>query len=42
VTARKLRHYTVMLQLALTAGLAPGLCEQLEQLIAQSAAPATA
>jgi guanosine-3',5'-bis(diphosphate) 3'-pyrophosphohydrolase len=42
VTARKLRHYTVVLQLALTAGLAAGLCEQLEQLIAQSAAAATA
>ena len=40
VTARKLRHYTVMLQLALTAGLAAGLCEQLEQLIAQSTAAA--
>jgi (p)ppGpp synthase/HD superfamily hydrolase len=41
VTPRKLRHYTVMLQLALTAGLATGLCEQLEQLIAR-AAPAAA
>jgi hypothetical protein len=35
---RKLRHYTVMLQLALSAGLATGLCEQLEQLIARAAA----
>jgi (p)ppGpp synthase/HD superfamily hydrolase len=33
---RKLRHYTVMLQLALTAGLAPGLCKQLDELIAQT------
>jgi (p)ppGpp synthase/HD superfamily hydrolase len=34
---RKLRHYAVMLQLALTAGLAPGLCQQLDELIAQNA-----
>lgn len=34
---RKLRHYTVMLQLALTAGLAPDLCKQLDALIAQAA-----
>jgi (p)ppGpp synthase/HD superfamily hydrolase len=33
---RKLRHYTVMLQLALTANLAPGLCKQLDELIAQA------
>jgi guanosine-3',5'-bis(diphosphate) 3'-pyrophosphohydrolase len=38
VTPRKLRHYTVMLQLALSAGLATALCEQLEQLIARVAA----
>jgi (p)ppGpp synthase/HD superfamily hydrolase len=37
VSDRKLRHYTVMLQLALTASLAPGLCKQLDQLIAQAA-----
>jgi GTP pyrophosphokinase len=35
---RKLRHYTVMLQLALTAGLATQLCDELEQLIARAAA----
>ena len=35
---RKLRHYPVTLQLALAAGLAPGLCEQLDELIAQAAA----
>jgi GTP pyrophosphokinase len=39
---RKLRHYTVMLQLALTAGLAAALCEQLERLMAQAAATAGA
>jgi len=38
VSDRKLRHYTVMLQLALSAGLAPGLCTQLDGLIAQAAA----
>ena len=38
VSPRKLRHYTVMLQLALTAGLATELCEELEQLIARAAA----
>jgi (p)ppGpp synthase/HD superfamily hydrolase len=37
VSDRKLRHYTVTLQLALTAGLAPGLCKQLDELIAQAA-----
>ena len=37
VSDRKLRHYTVTLQLALTAGLAPGLCKQLDELIAQVA-----
>jgi (p)ppGpp synthase/HD superfamily hydrolase len=37
VSERKLRHYTVMLQLALTAGLAPALCKQLDELIAQAA-----
>jgi (p)ppGpp synthase/HD superfamily hydrolase len=37
ISDRKLRHYTVMLQLALTAGLAPGLCKQLDELIAQAA-----
>jgi GTP diphosphokinase / guanosine-3',5'-bis(diphosphate) 3'-diphosphatase len=37
VSDRKLRHYTVMLQLALTARLAPGLCKQLDELIAQAA-----
>jgi len=37
VSDRKLRHYTVMLQLALTASLAPGLCKQLDELIAQAA-----
>ena len=35
---RKLRHYTVMLQLALTAGLAPALCKQLDALIGRAAA----
>ena len=34
---RKLRHYTIMLQLALTASLAPTLCKQLDALIAQAA-----
>jgi (p)ppGpp synthase/HD superfamily hydrolase len=34
---RKLRHYTIMLQLALTASLAPTLCKQLDELIAQAA-----
>jgi (p)ppGpp synthase/HD superfamily hydrolase len=34
---RTLRHYTVTLQLALTASLAPGLCKQLDELIAQVA-----
>jgi (p)ppGpp synthase/HD superfamily hydrolase len=38
VSDRKLRHYTVTLQLALTANLAPGLCKQLDGLIAQAAA----
>ena len=38
VSDRKLRHYTVMLQLALTASLAPVLCKQLDELIAQVAA----
>ncbi len=37
VSERKLRHYTVMLQLALAAHLAPGLCTQLDELIAQAA-----
>ncbi len=37
VSERKLRHYTVMLQLALTASLAPELCKQLDGLIAQAA-----
>ena len=37
VSDRKLRHYTVTLQLALTAGLAPVLCKQLDELIAQVA-----
>jgi (p)ppGpp synthase/HD superfamily hydrolase len=37
VSNRKLRHYTVMLQLALTTSLAPGLCKQLDELIAQAA-----
>ncbi|HSS58049.1 MAG TPA: HD domain-containing protein [Solirubrobacteraceae bacterium] len=35
VSDRKLRHYTVTLQLALTAGLAIGLCKQLDELIAR-------
>jgi (p)ppGpp synthase/HD superfamily hydrolase len=38
VSDRKLRHYTVMLQLALSAGLAPALCKELDELIAQAAA----
>jgi hypothetical protein len=38
VSPRKLRHYTVMLQLALSAGLATALSQQLEQLIARAAA----
>jgi (p)ppGpp synthase/HD superfamily hydrolase len=38
VSDRKLRHYTVMLQLALSADLALGLCKQLDGLIAQAAA----
>jgi len=38
VSERKLRHYTVTLQLALSAGLAPGLCKQLDELIARVAA----
>jgi (p)ppGpp synthase/HD superfamily hydrolase len=37
VSDRKLRHYAVMLELALTASLAPGLCKQLDELIAQAA-----
>jgi (p)ppGpp synthase/HD superfamily hydrolase len=37
ISDRKLRHYTVTLQLALTAGLAVGLCRQLDGLIAQVA-----
>jgi (p)ppGpp synthase/HD superfamily hydrolase len=37
VSDRKLRHYTVTLQLALTANLAPDLCKQLDGLIAQAA-----
>jgi (p)ppGpp synthase/HD superfamily hydrolase len=37
VSDRKLRHYTVMLQLALSAGLAPVLCKQLDELIAHAA-----
>jgi (p)ppGpp synthase/HD superfamily hydrolase len=41
VSPRKLRHYAVLLQLALTAGLAPELCPQLERLLSQ-AAPASA
>jgi GTP pyrophosphokinase len=39
LSARKLRHYTVMLQLALTAGLASVLCKELDELIARAAAP---
>jgi (p)ppGpp synthase/HD superfamily hydrolase len=35
---RKLRHYRSMLQLALAAGLATTLCEQLEELFARLAA----
>jgi (p)ppGpp synthase/HD superfamily hydrolase len=38
VSPRKLRHYAVMLQLALTAGLAPALCPQLERLLMQTPA----
>ena len=38
VSDRKLRHYTVTLQLALTAGLATDLCKQLDELIARVAA----
>jgi (p)ppGpp synthase/HD superfamily hydrolase len=38
VSDRKLRHYTVTLQLALTASLAPGLSKQLDELIAQAQA----
>ena len=38
VSDRKLRHYTVTLQLALTAGLATDLCRQLDELIARVAA----
>ena len=38
ISDRKLRHYTVMLQLALGAGLAPDLCKELDGLIAQVAA----
>jgi (p)ppGpp synthase/HD superfamily hydrolase len=38
VSDRKLRHYTVTLQLALTAGLTPALCKELDELIAQVAA----
>ena len=34
VSDRKLRHYRATLQLALAAGLATSLCEQLEELIA--------
>jgi (p)ppGpp synthase/HD superfamily hydrolase len=34
VTDRKLRHYRTTLQLALAAGLATGLCRQLEDLLA--------
>ena len=37
VSDRKLRHYTITLQLALTAGLAVALCRQLDGLIAQVA-----
>lgn len=37
VSERKLRHYTITLQLALTANLAPGLCKQLDELIAKAA-----
>jgi (p)ppGpp synthase/HD superfamily hydrolase len=42
VSDRKLRHYTVTLQLALTAGLATGLCKQLDELIAKVTAGASA
>jgi (p)ppGpp synthase/HD superfamily hydrolase len=38
VSDRNLRHYTITLQLALTANLAPGLCKQLDGLIAKAAA----
>ena len=34
VSDRKLRHYRTTLQLALAAGLATGLCRQLEDLLA--------
>lgn len=34
---RKLRHYTITLQLALTACVAPALCKQLDELLAQVA-----
>jgi (p)ppGpp synthase/HD superfamily hydrolase len=34
---RKLRHYTITLQLALTASVAPALCKQLDELLAQVA-----
>jgi guanosine-3',5'-bis(diphosphate) 3'-pyrophosphohydrolase len=37
VTDRKLRHYRATLQLALAAGLATGLCRQLEDLLAELA-----
>lgn len=40
VTDHNLRHYTVTLQLAMTAGLATGLCKQLDELIAQVGASA--
>ena len=40
VSERKLRHYHATLQLAAAAGLAPGLCRQLEGLL-RSAAPAS-
>ena len=34
---RKLRHYTITLQLALTASVAPALCKQLDESLAQVA-----
>jgi (p)ppGpp synthase/HD superfamily hydrolase len=37
VSDRKLRHYRTTLQLALAAGLATGLCRQLEDLLAEFA-----
>ena len=37
VTDRKLRHYRATLQLALAAGVATGLCRQLEDLLAELA-----